>query len=244
LREAVEALGGELLPYSDDEPLWMLDTAGHIDRALHVASALLSRQERACRSLQLLPRGYSPDQADFSEFFTPESVLKMAEAAPEWGLLEDPEGGSLAGHLADAINTAQALLAGMLPLAESLGISVQYRPGLDLPNLCYLFQAEALLQDYSREGRRWLRVPPGALADDEEGLASASSLTAHGLELASRALNEAASAALRLLVEFAEGESSEGPAPRLGARLCVALREELAELVAEWVALERAQEVV
>ena len=142
---------------------------------------------------------------------------------------------------ASAIRTAQALLGGRLPLADSLGLAIPYEPQHSLPALDWLFESEAMLADYSRPECRYLVAPPGALTEDEEGLVSGRVLDRRRRDLALRTLNDSATAALKTLVELAE--TGQALAPRLRARLCAAGRQELAAIVAEFSSLERATEV-
>lgn len=138
-----------------------------------------------------------------------------------------------------AIQTAEALLEGQLPLADSLGLAIPYEPRHSLPALDWLFESEAMVEDYSRPECRYLVAPPGALTEDEEGLVSGRALNRQRRDLVAQTLDHAASAALKTLVDLAE--TGQHLAPRLRARLCAAVRLELAAIVEEFGSLERAE---
>lgn len=130
-----------------------------------------------------------------------------------------------------AIRTAQAVLAGKLPLAECLGISIEHQsregdpPGLDL-----IFCPKNMFTYFNEN--------PGQLVPDLDltGL-EVQAVNNGDVELSARVYDQAAKEALKTLVELAEKEDTT-PSPRLLHRLCMAVREELSALVAEWTALE------
>lgn len=107
------------------------------------------------------------------------------------------------------IKTAQRVLFGLCPLADILGL-----------------EPEAM-----EPWAEWLFSPAAVLAD----LADPASYPRRSPALARRALAEAAGEALQVLAELAEGGLVHSP--RLRARLCMAAREELAAIVAEWQAV-------
>lgn len=128
-----------------------------------------------------------------------------------------------------ALDTAKALLAGELPLAESLGLKLEYSPNLDDDRLAWLFEAEGLLQNYSAQESRYLVIPRGILTSEEDSLFDSNRSPAP--ELVARAFNAAAESALRTLAKLAE--ESDDLSFRFRARLCVACREELTVLLNE-----------
>lgn len=134
----------------------------------------------------------------------------------------------------EAIRTAQAVLQGSFPLAKSLG--VHFRPQLDedCPWSEWLFNPEAIVSDLSDPANRSTLVP-GVSSAEAEAL-SAEVLDCRGVLVNGKVLGAAAKEALQTLVELAEG--SVVVSPRLRARLCVAVRQELAALVGEWGSLE------
>ncbi len=127
------------------------------------------------------------------------------------------------------LETAKALLAGELPLAESLGLRLEYTPHFDNPKLMWLFQVENLLKDYSEQDSRCLVVPRGVLSLDEADCIDNDIKVEP--ELVARAFNTAAQSALRTLAKLSE--ETDDLSCRFRARLCVACREELKALLSE-----------
>lgn len=131
------------------------------------------------------------------------------------------------------IKTAQGVLQGVTPLADVLGVHFGIDLAEDAPWSEWMFSPEGILSDLCDPANRGLMVP--ALSRKE-----ARALTRGGTECArisAKVLGLAAKEALQTLVELAEG-SAVGT-PRLRARLCVAVRQELAALVEEWTEVEK-----
>ncbi len=143
-------------------------------------------------------------------------------------LSEKPPSPPAEGNTTAALETAKALLAGKLPLAESLGLKLEYTKRLDDDRLLWLFQAEGLLQDYSERDCRNLAIPSDALDPHEEGALCHDNPDP---ALVAKAFNAAALSTLSTLTNLAE--ESDALSYRFRARLCVACREELAVLLSE-----------
>ena len=138
-----------------------------------------------------------------------------------------------------AIRTAQAVLQGSFPLAKSLGVHFHPQLDEDCPWAEWLFNPEAIVSDLSDPASRSALVP-GVSSAEAEAM-DAEVLDCRGILVNGKVLGAAAKEALQTLVELAEG--SVVVSPRLRARLCVAARQELVALVAEWDSLEPPAEV-
>lgn len=127
-----------------------------------------------------------------------------------------------------SLKTAQGVIQGLTPLADVLGVHFGIDLADDAPWSEWLFMPEGILSDLCDPANRCLLVP--ALSRKEAQALNRSG--PEGARASAKVLGLAAKEALQTLVELAEG-SAVGT-PRLRARLCVAVRQELAALVAEW----------
>jgi hypothetical protein len=130
------------------------------------------------------------------------------------------------------LQTADGVLGGVTPLADVLGVHFGIDLTEDAPWSEWLFSPDAILSDLCDPGNRSLLVP--ALSQREARALGREDV--EGVRASAKVLGTAAKEALQALVELAEG--SVVATPRLRARLCVAVREELAALLSEWKAVQ------
>lgn len=130
------------------------------------------------------------------------------------------------------LQTARGVLKGVRPLADVLGVHFGIDLDTDVPCTEWLFSPDGILSDLCDPANRALLVPALGRRDTQ-------ALRRDGADAAAasaKVLGAAAKEALQALVELAEG--SVVATPRLRARLCVAVRQELGALVAEWEACQ------
>ncbi len=135
------------------------------------------------------------------------------------------------------LQAATGILGGVSPLADVLGSHFGIDLAEDAPWAEWMFSPDAILSDLCDPANRSLLVPAlgrrDAQALGREG--------EEGMRASAKVLGAAAKEALQALVELAEG--SVVATPRLRARLCVAVRQELAALLSEWEALQPGEEL-
>lgn len=129
------------------------------------------------------------------------------------------------------LQTARGVLEGVRPLADVLGVHFGVDLAEDVPWSEWMFSPEAILSDLTNPANRSLLAPLSR--KEVRALASEG---AEGVAASGKVLSRAAKEAMQALVELAEGGLVGSP--RLRARLCVAVRQELAALVAEWQAVQ------
>lgn len=130
------------------------------------------------------------------------------------------------------LQTADGVLGGVTPLADVLGVHFGIDLAEDAPWSEWLFSPDAILSDLCDPSNRSLLVP--ALGQRDSRALGREDV--EGVRASAKVLGTAAKEALQALVELAEG--SVVATPRLRARLCVAVRQELAALLSEWRAVQ------